>query len=60
MSEVDQLRTARYISVIGTAKTVTQAVSWPVLGIALALICVLAWDLVLLWLAVQLCRIVLF
>ncbi len=58
MSEAEQLRTARYVSEISVAKTARRGIDWPVLGVALALVCVVAWDLALLWLAFQLCRIV--
>ena len=58
MSEFDQLRTTTYAPQLRTTKAGNRVLDWPVLGIAVALVSVVAWDLALLWLAVKLCRIV--
>jgi len=58
MSEFDQLRTATYATQFRAAKAAVRIPDWPVLGVAFALVSVVAWDLALLWLAVKLCRIV--
>lgn len=54
----DQFRDVRVE--INVAKATTRVIGWPVLGVAFALICVVAWDIALLWLVAQLCRTVFF
>lgn len=54
MSEFDQLRTTTYAPQFRIAK----ALNWPALGIGVALVSLVAWDLALAWLAFKLCRIV--
>lgn len=54
----DQFRDVRVE--ISVAKATTRVISWPVLGVAVALICVVVWDIALLWLVARLCRTVFF
>ncbi len=58
MSEFEQLRNATYATQFRGTKAASRSFEWPVLGIAFALVSVVAWDLALLWLAAKLCRIV--
>lgn len=60
MSEAHQSEAPSYALEMSAAETAKRDIGWPVFLLAFALICAVAWDLALLWLAVKLCLIVFF